>query len=305
MDPRQSGSGRKHIGIIWAASLVATAVIAFLGSSWINGGLTGNSGSQAVREQLLVSEMRLNLARAAEKEKCAVLSASDEEAGNYADESRAASAAVDRDLGKLRKLVADRGSDRDRELLGKFESSWKNLKQIDTNLLVSAPQNTSVKAIDLECTIGAELLQKFHDNLGKAVLKGNPPSRKIEMEKVAAQAETAMQNIALLQMRHLHAPSAAEKHTLESSMNDSRKRAEASLKSFELLNGKKGNPFLKGATTVFGEFMQVNEEVVRLSHIDSNVAAAGLSLGKKRIIDAECDRELKALVAPGFGGLNQ
>ncbi|NTV01666.1 MAG: hypothetical protein HGB04_02640 [Chlorobiaceae bacterium] len=295
MDSRQSGAGRSRIAIIWTLSLVVTAVIAFLASSRIQGGLAGNAGDPAVRRQMLVAEMRTNLARSAEMEKCAVLSDRDEDAGNFADESKSSAAALDRDLGRLRKLIGEHGSSREREQLDKFDSSWKNLKQIDAELLVAAPQNTNVKAIELSGTIGAELLQKLHDDFGKAALKAASPSKRVELEKLAGQAETAVLNIALLQMRHIHAPSPADKRAIESSMNESRKRAEASMKTMEAAAGKKSGTFLNGAATVLGEFMQLNEEIVRLSKIDSNAGSTEISLGKRRLADAECDRELKSL----------
>ena len=295
MDSRQSGAGRIKIGIIWALSLVVTAVVAWFGSSRIQGGATANAGSPSVRRQMLVAEMRMNLARAAEMEKCAVLSDRDEESANFADQSKRASAAVDHDLGRLRKLIGEQGTGRERELLGKFELSWKSVKQIDDSLLVAAPQNTNVKAIELSGTIGAELIQKFHENLGKAAVKVTPLSKRLEMEKLAGQAEGAMLSIAQLQMRHIHAPSVTEKTALENPMNDARKKAEAALKSMEAVSGKKGNPLLNGAATVLGEFMQLNEEIVRLSKIDSNYWSAEVSLGKRRLADTECDRELKEL----------
>ncbi|NTU67357.1 MAG: hypothetical protein HGB02_00595 [Chlorobiaceae bacterium] len=301
MDSRPSGAGRAKIGITWAVSLFVTAVIVFFGATRYQGGVTGNAGDPAVRRQLLVAAMRTNLARAAEMEKCAVLSDRDEESASFAEASKTASTAIDRDLGRLRKLIGGQGSSRERELLGRFERSWESLKQIDAGLLLSAPQNTKAKAIELSGTIGAELLQKFHEELGKATLKASPASKRVEMEKLAGQAESAMLGIALLQMRHLHAPSAAEKTALEIPMNDSRKRAEAALKSMDAVSGKKRNTLLNGAATVLGEFMQLNEEIVRLSNIEANESPAEVSLGRKRLAETECDHELKALQSPGIG----
>ena len=299
MDSRPTGAGRIKIGIIWVLSLVATAVIVWLGSSRMQNGVAGNAGDPAVRGQMLVAEMRMNLARASELEKCAIVSDRDEESATFTDGSRAASAAVERDLDKLRKLIGARGSTRQREVLGRFESSWKNLKQIDSDLLLSAAQNTNVKAIELSGTIGADLIQKFHDDLAKAAPKVSPLSKRTEMEKLAGQAENAMLNIALLQMRHIHALSAADKRALEPLMDNSRKRAESLLKSMEAVGGRKASPLLNEAATVLGEFMQLNEEIVRLSKIDSNAASAETSLGKRRLADTECDRLLKELQKSG------
>ncbi len=300
MDSRPSGAGRTKTGIIWALSLVATAAIVFFAATRLPDGTAGRDGSPSMRRQLLLSDMRLNLARAAELEKCAVLSERDEESANFSEESKSASATVERDLGKLRKLIGEQGSAKERELLGKFERSWKQLKQIDAPLLLVAPQNTNIKALELSGTIGAELLQKFHDDLAKAAQKTTPVSKRIEMEKLAAQAENAVQGIAILQMQHIHTLSAPEKAAIEAPMNAAVKHAESRLKSMEAVSGRKSNGLLGNAATVLGEILQLNEEIVRLSKIDSNAGSAEVSLGTRRMADTECDRLLRELQSESF-----
>jgi hypothetical protein len=304
MERGQTEAGRRKIGIVWAASLVATAVVVFLASSYFLGAFPGNAGGKTGRKQMLISEMRTNLARAAEKEKCAVLSLNDEESRDYADQSRAASEKVDHDLRILENLIGQSGTDRERELLKKFDGLWKNLRQTDMELLESAEQNTNMKAIDLSGTIGSELLQKLHDDLSKIAMKVNPPSRRTELDRIAGQAEIAALNIAILQMRHIQAPSTAEKSAIETSIKGAEQKGNAALKTLQALAGKKGNPFMKGAITEFGELLQVNEEILRLSNINSNRRAIEISLGRKRLADAECDRALKAFQASVNGGMD-
>ncbi len=301
MDLGQSGAGRKNIGVIWAASLVAAVVITFFASSWYQS-LPGNAGSGAESKRRLITEMRTDLARAAEKEKCAVISLTDEESGNYADQSRAASASLERDLAALQGMIGRSGSGKERDQLKKFETSWKNLHQIDTELLVLAAQNTDMKAIGLSETIGSELLQKFHDDLARLSLRVNPPTRRLELEKAAGQAEIAALNLAALQMRHIHAPSIAEKTAIETTMKSYEQKGGAALRALETLTGKKSNPFIKGATTEFSEFLQVNEEIVRLSRINSNQSSIEISLGRKLLADTECDRALKELLTSVVAG---
>jgi hypothetical protein len=297
----QSGAGRKNVGIIWAASLAAAVVITFFASSWFHS-LPGNAGIGAEGKRRLITGMRTELARAAEKEKCAVIALNDEEAGNYADQSRASSATLDRDLASLQRMIGRDGSGKEREILQKFETSWKNLHQIDSELLLLAAQNTDMKAIELSGTIGAELLQKLHDDLARISVRVTPPARRIETEKVAGQAEIAALNLAALQMRHILSSSIAEKTAIETTMKSNEQKGSAALKALDALAGKKSNPFIKGATTEFNEFMQVNEEIVRLSRINSNNSSIEISLGRKLQADTECDRALKALLAAVVAG---
>ena len=301
MDRRQSGAGRRTIGIIWAASLVATAIVSLLASSWMQGAWPGSPDSRGDRRRALISVMRMNLAKAAEKEKCAVIALNDEESRNYADQSRQSSAYVDRDLRSLGGLIARDGSGEERELLKKFEASWNVRRQIETALLDTATENTNMKAIELSDTISSELLQKFHDDLVKLTSRVTPPTRRTEMDKSAGQAEVAALNLALLQKRHINAPTEADKIAIETAIKAAEQKADSALKSLETMSGKKTGPFMKGALSDFSQFMQVGEEIVRLSRINSNRSAIETSLGRKRLADAECDRELKALQASGTG----
>ncbi len=297
MSLEQSGKGRKTIiGIIWTASLVIAMIAGFFAATRFQGVWPGGAFSGPEGKRRLIIEMRLNLARAAEKEKCAVIAQNDDEAAGYADQSRAAAAAVDRDLSALERLIGKDGAPRERELLRQFRDSWKSLQQIDGQLLLLESQNTDMKAIGLANTIGADLLQKFHDDLVKLPAKAAPAVRRIEFEKYAAQAETGMLNLAVLQMRHISAQTPADKNAVEASMRSAGMKIASALRALETLNGRKGNAYLKSAYTEYTEYLHVNAEIVRLSRLNSNNSSIEISLGKKRLADTECDRNLKSLL---------
>jgi hypothetical protein len=54
------------------------------------------------------------------------------------------------------------------------------------------------------------------------------------------------------------------------------------------------NPLLQ-AKTAFSEFMEVTAKVLKLSRINSNIKSLDLSMGKKRIISAQCEEILTSL----------
>lgn len=288
----RTGNGKGMIGIIWAASLVATAVAVFFATSAFLGSDSGTSG----RKQLLVQEMRLNLARTSDREKSAVLAQNDEDSINFADEARSASDAVERDRRALARLLAKEGSENERALLDKFDTSWATLRQADATLLESAGQNTNRRAIELSETICDDLLQKFQDDLSKLTQSVNPPARRIEMQKLAGQAGTSALRIALLQLRHISAPSAPDKATIETSMKNEARKVSAALATLESMTGKKSSPFIRSATSGFSQYLQVNDEIVRLSNIRATV---GRSIEERRTADAACDRLLRELGAAG------
>ncbi len=285
----------RRITIIWAASLVATALITLLASSYFHRTLSLDANSLSFKKQALLADMRISLARSVEKEKSAVIASNDEQSRNFAEQSKSSSAQVDRDLKNLDRLIAQRGSDKERDLLKKFETSWNNVRQIDAGLLESAMQNTNIKAIDLANTIGAELLRKIDENLAKLTARATPPARKSQAEKLAAGVSIATRNIAIFQSRHINAAADADKKVIEGSIQAEGIKTGAALKSLERLTGDKSRAYMKEASADFGEFMRVNDEIVRLSHLNTNRNAVELSLGKKRLAETECDRTLKSM----------
>lgn len=288
-----AGAGRKS-GILWVASLVATALITlFLTMYFQNASITNGGGS--LQKQALLADMRLNLVRSVEKEKSAVLSNRDEESAGFAEQSVTASREVTSDLKKLEALVAKGGSEKEKELVGKFGKSWEAIRQIDTPLLESAMQNTNSKALDLSNTIGADLQGKIDSNLTRLTRTVGPALRKTQMEKMAVDARLAVRTIALLQVRHITSAADADKKKLAATMRSEQKKADAALKTLDRMTGKKSRPYISEAITDFEQFMRVNDEIVRLSTLNTNLGSAELSLGRKRLAEAECDRTLQTL----------
>jgi hypothetical protein len=291
-DEKEAG---KSIGLAWAASLVATALITLLASFWLQSASIINGGSAGSQKLALLADMRMNVARSAEKEKSAILSTSDEESTGFAEQSKTAAREVNRDLKTLETIIAKSGAAKEKELVAKFGKSWAEVQQIDAGLLESAPQHTNAKALDLSNSIGADLMHKIDDNLAKLTAKVTPSARKAQMDKIAADAGIAIRNIALLQSRHIDAAAATDKKKLEASMRTEQAKASAALKALDKMTGKKSRVYIREAATDFSEFMRVNSEIVRLSTLNTNNSTAALSLGKKRMAEAECDRTLEAL----------
>jgi hypothetical protein len=294
MSTENAASGKKT-GILWAASIVATALITLFTTVYVQDASIMNGGPSKMQKQALLADMRVSLARSAEKEKCAVLSTSDEESANYAEQSKTAARKVDRDMKRLEALIGKSNSAKEKELIAKFGKSWEEVQQIDDALLESAIQNTNLKALGLSNSIGAELAHKIDDNLLKLTAKVSPPAHKMQMDMIADDASLAIRNIALLQMRHIDAAADADKKKLEASMQAEQAKVSAALKTLDKMTAKKSRVYIREATTDFGEFMRVNNEIIRLSTLNTNNSTAALSLGKKRMAEAECDRTLEAL----------
>jgi hypothetical protein len=293
MSEDKAGAGKKT-GFIWAASLVATALITLFATLYIQNASILNEAS-SLQKLTLLADMRVNLVRSVEKEKSAVMALNDEGSAGFAEQSKAAARAVTRDLKKLETITSKRGSDKEKELVGKFSKSWEEVQQIDTGLLESAMQNTNVKAVSLSNTIGTELMHKIDDNLSRLTAKVTPAARKTQMDIIAVNTGLAVRNIALLQLQHIDAVAETDKKKLTASIRSEQEKVNAALKTLDKMTGRKSRVFIREATTDFSEFMRVNDEIVRLSTLNTNRNTTALSLGKKRMAEAECDRTLEAL----------
>jgi hypothetical protein len=294
MSEDKAGAGKKT-GFMWAASLVATALITIFATLYFQNASLMSGGVSCSGKQALLADMRVNLVRSVEKEKSAVMALNDEDSAGFAEQSKSAARNVERDLKKLEAISAKSGSEKEKELVGKFGKSWDEVQQIDTALLEAAVQNTNIKALNLSNTIGMELMSKIDDNLTKLTAKVKPEARKLQMDKIAADARLSVRTIALRQSRHIDAASEADKKRLEASIASEKEKVNAALKTLDRMTGKRSRVFIREAITDFGEFMRVNDEIVRLSILNTNRNTTALSLGKKRLAEAECDRALEAL----------
>jgi hypothetical protein len=288
-----AGTGRKT-AILWAVSLIATALVTLFATLNIqNASFMNSSGS--VQKQALVSEMRLNLMYSSGKEKYAVMSTSDEESASFAEQSKTAARAVDRDLKKLEKITAKSGTDKEKELVRQFAGSWEEVQKIDSGLLESAVQNTNIKALGLSNTICIELQRKIDDDLIKLTDKVNPEMRKTQMDNLATDARLSVRTIALLQLRHIEAADETGKKSIETSIKAEQGKVNAVLKTLDRMTGRKSRVFIREAISDFNEFMRVNDEIVRLSTLNTNKSTVEISLNKKRMAETGCDRSLEAL----------
>ncbi|NTU53312.1 MAG: hypothetical protein HGA97_06360 [Chlorobiaceae bacterium] len=294
MSGDRATSGEKT-GLLWAASLVATALVTLVATLFFQNASLINRDSSSSKRQALVADMRVNLARSAEKEKCAVMATGDEQSANFAEQSKSAAREVDRDLKRLESIITRSGSDKEKNLVAKFTKSWKEVQHIDTALLEAAMQNTNVKALGLSNSIGAEMQRKIDDNLAKLSARVNPETKKTQMDKLSSDARIAIRTIAILQTRHVDAGAIPDKKGIEAAMKAEQAKVNTALKSLDRLTGKKNRGYIREAMTGFSEFMRVNEEIVRLSTLNTNKITVEISLGKKRMVEAECTRTLESL----------
>jgi hypothetical protein len=104
----------------------------------------------------------------------------------------------------------------------------------------------------------------------------------------------------MLEMLVIQAPHIAEAgdeamSRMEAEMDSAEARAREALASLRAGVRMEARPHLDAAARALDEFVNVNAELVTLSRRNSDVRSLALSLGRKRILSAQCDDQLRAL----------
>jgi hypothetical protein len=246
-----------------------------------------------LEKKRVIDQMRIFMAKSIEMEKNAVMALTDQESMEYAKQSRAASDTVAQNLITMRALIS--AAPNEQKLLDEFTTCWTELGKVDQDILQLAVENTNLKAAALSREKGGEIMQRFESALDaiRASLKDSPREG-----EAAALASRAM--IAALKILNLHGPHIIETDEkkmdqLEARMTTEEAAARQSLAALEEVLAPAKPESLVEAKADFAELMALTSQVVKLSRQNSNIKSLELSMGRKRIIAAQCDEVLAAL----------
>ena len=147
----------------------------------------------------LVARMRLTLASASEAEKSAVLAVTDQESRTFAEQSRAATAEVERERKELGELLAAGGTQGEKDLLAQFSKVFTDLQRIDNDLLALAVKNTNIKAYSLAFGPAADALKEMDTAFSSLVAKsaGSPEAGNVELLAFGAQPQRCAYRLCL------------------------------------------------------------------------------------------------------------
>jgi hypothetical protein len=248
-----------------------------------------------VQKSKVLSQMRINLLKSVEMEKNAVMAQSDQESQKFADQSLAASAAVEQDLQNLLPLIHASSLPDEEQLVMEFNTCWTAFRTLDHDILGLAVQNTNLKAADLSREKGAEAIQRFVADL-EEVVRSNLGTLNDDRAVVlpSLQAITAGQQILNLHRFHIAEMSDEKMDHIETQMKVKEKEVLQSLDELASSVGQKSRDDVLQAKAAFSEFMEVTAKVVNLSRQNSNIKSLELSLGRKRVIAAQCEEVLAA-----------
>jgi hypothetical protein len=290
-------SGRK-VGVIlsWSVSVVLLLALAVI---WVKFDkvtiqLEDVVGNIAKKSRIL-SQMKEDLLLSVGAEKSAVLSESDEESKAFANQSRQAIAAVEKERKELGILIESSNNNDELKSLREFDQCWAEFLKTDQTILDLAVQNTNLKAVRLSLTEANDAAQRFVRDLSALIETGFPSGNCEEMVVPVLQAITACLHIHYLQMPHIRAAGDSEMDRIEADMRVDNAVVESSLSKLAGLAGEKEQPLLRNARRAYNDFIEVTITIVDLSRQNTNIKSMELSLGKKLAITAECEGILSAL----------
>jgi hypothetical protein len=286
----QPSVGKVGLIVGWSVGL---SVLLALAAFWLkshNGAIriedvVGN----LTRKNHVLSQMKADLLRSVEAEKSAVLSESDEESEAFADQSLQAIAAVEANRIEFGKLIEISKNDDEMKTFHEFNRCWTEFQKTEQIVLDLAVQNTNIKASRLSQTEARDDVQRFVHDLSELVVMDAVSGNCRQMVLPIFEAVTSCLHIHYLHTPHIKAASDGEMDQIEAEMKNDKGVVELSLDVLTERAGERGRAALQDARKAYADFIQVTEEVVRLSRQNTNVKSLELSLGKKRAITAECE----------------
>jgi hypothetical protein len=242
-----------------------------------------------------VGQIQVALASASEAEKSAVLASTDQESQGFADQARATTREVERELEELGKLLASGGTGAERDLLVQFSEAFARLKQVDEEVLGFAVKNTNLKAYSLAFGPAAEAGAELDAALARVVAKAPGAPDAVRVQALAFAARLAVLRIQTLFAPHVAEASDAKMDQLEGSMAREEAQVRQSLAGLRGVPRLQGSADLAAAAASFTRFSELKARIVSLSRENTNVRSLALSLNQKRRALQVCLDALGAL----------
>ena len=252
--------------------------------------------SKAQRVEL-VSQMRLDLASASEAGKSAVMATTDQDSQAFADQARAATAAVERGRTEVEELLQTRGTKNEEELLAQFSQAFAEFRRIDKDVLEMAVQNTNVKAYSLAFGPAAAVLNEMDAALSRIVAQNvnstSPDARRVM--QLADDARIRALHIQTLLAPHIAEESGERMDELEALMAKDDVEVHKDLAGLATLLKSTGNPDLEIASSRYTQFREIKTQIIRLSRENTNVRSLVITLNQERKVMLMCQDALAAL----------
>ena len=200
---------------------------------------------------------------------------------------------MDHDLVTLQPILTELDYADELRALAAFKTRYEEYRRLDDEILPLAIENSNLKAQRLSFGDAQEAAKAFRASLEAAVRLATPAQANAAA-LLADRAEIAVLEIQVLQAPHIAESDAAVMTRMEGSMNTSAASAKATLDRLKATLPRAATP-LADADAALARFLSVNADIIALSRKNTNVRSLALSLGRKRVVTAECEDQLRAL----------
>jgi hypothetical protein len=235
----------------------------------------------------------------------AVMADTDEASTQFADESRTASAAAQKDVEQLGAALNDLGYADEHNILTDFANDFAEYRKLDERVLSLAVENSNIKAQRLAFGPAQDAANAFRD-----ALKSLTPATASEAWHVYALTSSAVmtvREIQVLQAPHIADADDSVMTRMEQQMATSQTAARKALDSLRPIVSPESRSKLAAADAALKRFMELNGQLIALSRRNTNVRSLMLSLDEKRKTTLACQEKLRALQAAlskrGYSGI--
>jgi hypothetical protein len=274
-----------YVFLPWALTLAV--LVAF---SLLLYGYKGNSNpfEMQIMKANLLSTLRIHLLEAIEAEKNAVLAITDEASEAFAAQARQAVGRVEGSRKEIESIIHREKLPRETEMINDFNSCWSQYKRLDETILGLAIQNTNLKAQRISATQGAQELEHFEKSLKDIIHRSTQGSQYIKIVMLSYEALTASLKVFALHKPHIEEADDQAMDKIEQRIKSYDESARKALRRLHGIAGLSDDEDLKAAETAYERFMNLTEEVLKLSRMNTNIKSADLSLGTIRLISSQC-----------------
>jgi len=252
--------------------------------------------TQQVEARRLTSELQVQFSKAADASNRAVMTDADEDTTSAVREAEQATKDVQRVVDQLRQVLTSMGYAEELTLLDAFVARFGEYRKMDAEILPLAVENSNAKAQRLSFGPAADALNEFRTALD-GVVKMAPPSAASRLELLVARALADVFEIQALHAPHISEAEDQAMTRMEQRMSVLEQDARKEVEQIGPLLAATARPQLKAAVIALDRFGEIHREIITLSRRNSDVRSLALSLGRKRMIVAQCDEQLTALQA--------
>ena len=268
----------------------------FLGAAFVFLLLTGCHASPALLNEqkaaVLTTAMQGAIDQSVEFEEAAVMATTDDESQQFARRSEAAAKTVNQLRSEARNALKEAGDQGALQKLDEVDADWAKVVALDARILPLAVANTNLKAAALSQGKGMETLNKLTDALDQVEVQVTDASSL----RALSDAEAAALRLQSLLAPHIAAADDATMASLEAQMKTQGEKVDTGLKALDEKLPKDAQAFVEPAKTAWKDYQAVNTEVLRLSHLNTNVLSLQLSVHDKRAVVEPTQRAVSELL---------